>query len=101
MTESKPTTEPKLSSDLNKVDAYVLGPVDYDEVPELDDDWFDQAVLHFNRMPLEPRPDGMTKTEVCMNLDSDVVAFFKAAGADWQTRINWTLRAAMAREPAA
>ena len=34
------------ATDLNKVDAYELGPEDYAEIPELTDEWFAKAQPH-------------------------------------------------------
>jgi hypothetical protein len=47
MSGNKQNIEPKIGGDPDKIDAYVLGPDDYDEVPEIDDAWFDSAVFHF------------------------------------------------------
>ena len=35
-----------LQSDLIAVDAHVLGPADYTEIPELTDEWFAKAEIH-------------------------------------------------------
>jgi uncharacterized protein (DUF4415 family) len=75
----------------------VLGPEDFDEIPELDDAWFDRAVFMINGVEVSPRPKDVTESDVTLRLDSDVVAFFKAAGANLDTHINGALRAAMAK----
>jgi len=36
-----------------------------------------------------------TKVSATLRLDRDVIAFFRAGGSGWQTRINETLRRAM------
>ncbi|WP_248921000.1 BrnA antitoxin family protein [Pseudomonas entomophila] len=56
-------------------------PVDTSDIPELDDDFFRRAEL---RLP--------AKQTVTMRLDADVLAWFKAQGAGYQTRINQLLR---------
>ena len=46
MPESRDATKsssPEIKSDLAKVDAYVLTQADYDEIPELTDEWFETA----------------------------------------------------------
>jgi hypothetical protein len=44
----KPTTERKrsLGSDLAKLDAHEITPEEYDDIPELTDEWFEQADLY-------------------------------------------------------
>ncbi|MET4695010.1 BrnA antitoxin family protein [Endozoicomonas lisbonensis] len=55
--------------------------IDTSDIPELDDDFFDQAELH---VPV--------KKPVTIRLDSDVLEWFKAQGQGYQTRINSLLR---------
>lgn len=35
-----------LGSNLAKIDAHVITPEEYDDIPELTDDWFEQADLY-------------------------------------------------------
>ena len=56
-------------------------PVDTSDIPELDDDFFNRAEL---RLP--------PKQAVTLRLDSDVLAWLKAQGPGYQTRINQLLR---------
>jgi uncharacterized protein (DUF4415 family) len=79
---------------MKKVDAYVLGPKDYEEIPELTDEWFAKATPHIGGKPI---PRGRPKSEkpkehVNMRLDPDVLAYFRAGGPGWQSRINAALR---------
>ena len=85
-----------LGSDLAKFDAYVLGPDDYAEIPELTDEWFDKAVLHVGGKPVRRgRPKSPSpKQQVTLRLDRDVLDRFRAGGAGWQSRINEALRQA-------
>jgi uncharacterized protein (DUF4415 family) len=51
----------------------------------------------------EPRPEWrryykIRKTSVTLRLDADVLSWFKEQGPGYQTRINRTLRKAMAEE---
>lgn len=55
--------------------------IDTSDIPELGEDFFRQAEL---RVP--------AKQTVTIRLDADVVAWFKAQGAGYQTRINQLLR---------
>lgn len=46
--------------------------------------------------PVRGRPIGSgTKSQVSLRIDTDVLEFFKAQGAGWQTKINATLRASL------
>ncbi len=90
------STSKRVGSDLKKVDAYVLGPKDYDEIPELTDEWFERATLHIGGVPV---PRGRPKSEnpkqaVSLRLDQDVLAHFRRGGRGWQSRINAALRKA-------
>lgn len=68
-----------------RLDALKDQDIDYSEIPELDDDFFKNAVL---RMP-EP------KAIVTLRLDRDVLEWLKKQGPRYQTRINALLRAYM------
>jgi uncharacterized protein (DUF4415 family) len=97
MTESKRNTADKyrkIGSDMAKVDAYVLGPKDYKEIPELTDEDFARGVWHINGVPVpRGRPKSANpKVHVNMRLDRDVLAHFRVGGRGWQSRINAALR---------
>jgi len=83
-----------IGSDLKKVDAYVLGPKDYEEIPELTDEWFVRGTLHFNAVPVpRGRPKASAaKQPVSLRLDPDVIEHFRRSGRGWQSRINAALR---------
>ena len=58
--------------------------IDFSDIPELDDAFWSRAqVVH---------PDG-NKTQLTVRFDSDLVAWFKAGGKGYQTRMNAVLRA--------
>lgn len=89
-------TENKLGtySDLAKVDTHQIQPEEYEEIPELTDEWFDKADLHVGdtlirrgRPPLDS-----PKKLVSLRLDQDVIDGFRAGGPGWQSRINAALR---------
>ena len=105
MTAKKQNTAPKskpVGSDLKKVDAYVLGPRDYEEIPELTDDWFKRADLYEGgKLIKRGRPPLRDpKQSISLRLDRDVIASFRRSGRGWQSRINAALRKA-AKLPAA
>src|SRR4051812_32407138 len=99
MSASRKSTAKKLKplgSDMAKVDAYVLGPKDYEEIPELTDEWFERAdVYHGEKLIRRGRPRSSVRKEpTSIRLDPDVLAYYRRGGAGWQSRINETLRKA-------
>jgi uncharacterized protein (DUF4415 family) len=98
MAENKPATY----SDLVKVDATTDDQIarqiaeDPDTAPELTEDWFDKADLHYGETLLRRgrgRPPLDTpKKLVSIRLDQDVIERFRADGPGWQSRINAALR---------
>lgn len=97
MTGSRNSTKGKyrkIGSDMKKVDAYVLGPKDYEEIPELTEEWFARAKWHIGGKPMpRGRPKWANpKQHVNMRLDPDVLDHFRAGGPGWQSRINAALR---------
>jgi|SRR5665213_716202 len=83
-------------SDMTKVDEYVLGPKDYEEIPELTEEWFKRATWHIGGVPVSrgrPKAD-VTKDAVSLRLDPDIVAYYRRSGRGWQSRINAALRKA-------
>lgn len=89
-------TSKPLGSDLKKVDRYVLGPKDYEEIPELPDEWFRGADLYEgDKLIRRGRPHSSNrKHPVSLRLDPEVVAHFRRSGRGWQSRINAVLRKA-------
>jgi uncharacterized protein (DUF4415 family) len=61
--------------------------IDYGDIPPLSEELWRRAV----RNPLY-RP---TKTHATVRIDSDVMAWLKSQGKDYQTRLNSILRQAM------
>ena len=99
MSEKRRATRRKsqpVGSDLKKIDEYVLGPKDYEEIPELTDEWFQQATLHIGGVPVKrgrPKSEN-AKHAVSLRLDPDVLAHYRRTGNGWQSRINAALRRA-------
>ena len=63
--------------------------IDYSEIPPLDDAFWNNAVANPFYKP--------TKTHASVRIDSDVLAWLKAQGKGYQTRMNQILREAMIR----
>jgi uncharacterized protein (DUF4415 family) len=67
--------------------------VDPDDAPPLEQDWFKKADLYRGgKLVRRGRPPSRSsKRVVSLRLSPEVLAYFKATGAGWQTRINETL----------
>ena len=70
--------------------------IDPDDAPELDDEWFDRADFMIGDTVIRRgRPPGLTKTQVSLRLDNEVLAAFRAQGPGWQSRMNEVLKKAV------
>ena len=99
MDESKPATAPFSAerigeTDFAKLDAHVIQPEEYEDIPELTDEWFAQADLyHGNKLIRRGRPKTeQPKKQVTIRLDADVLDGLRSTGPGWQTRVNEALR---------
>ena len=83
-----------IKRDLAKSDAYVLGPEDYEEIPELTDEFFEHADFKIGgKLIRRGRPKTESpKQQITLRLDTDVLDRFRETGPGWQSRINETLR---------
>ena len=83
-----------LGSDLKKVDRHVIQPHEYDEIPELTDEFFERAD-HYRGGKLvrrgRPKLDD-PKQLVSLRLDAEVLRWFKRTGAGYQSRIGEVLK---------
>jgi uncharacterized protein (DUF4415 family) len=81
-------------SDLSKVDAHAIQPEEYEELPELDDAFFERADLYKGEKliragrPKSPR----RKVLLSVRYSPEVVEYFRATGAGWQTRMDDALK---------
>ncbi len=91
MTESKRV----IGTDLAKLDAHEIQPEEYEDIPELTDEWFDQADLyHGDKLIRRGRPPlDNPKKLISLRIDPDIIERFRATGPGWQSRINAVLRA--------
>jgi len=83
-----------LGSDLKKVDRHVVQPREYDEIPELSEEWFAHANHHRGGKLIgrgRPKSDN-PKQLVSLRLDADVLRWFKRTGAGYQSRIGDVLK---------
>jgi uncharacterized protein (DUF4415 family) len=83
-------------SDWDKDKAEPVTSEQYEEIPELTDEWFAKAELHVGGEKVRGRPKSPTrKVALKLRIDPDVIKAFRATGPGWQTRINETLRQAV------
>ncbi|MDR3054863.1 MAG: BrnA antitoxin family protein [Zoogloeaceae bacterium] len=61
--------------------------IDFSDIPEADDEFWETAVRIGREKP--------RKLQTTIRLDEDVIAWFKAAGRGYQSRMNAILRAVM------
>ncbi len=72
-----------LDSDLARVDAHVVKPVEYKDLPELTDDLLGRAVVRKGGRPRSASPRQL----VSLGLPVDVISKWRATGPGWQTRM--------------
>ncbi|WP_298956971.1 BrnA antitoxin family protein [uncultured Methylobacterium sp.] len=87
------------ATDFAKLDAHVIQPEEYEELPELTDEQLASADRHDGGRLIRRgrgRPKSVaSKQQVTLRLDPDVIERFRATGPGWQVRINAILRAAL------
>ena len=93
-----PENKRAISTDLDKLDAHEIQPEEYEDIPELTEEWFDKAefavggkVVRPAKRPGRPKSDAAKKL-IALRLDPDVIERFRATGPGWQSRINGVLR---------
>jgi len=70
-------------SDLARVDAHVIRPEEYDEIPELTDELFARTVFKKGGRPASPDPRKL----ITIRLPASVIDKWRATGPGWQTRM--------------
>ena len=94
MVEYTLDTLPKLTEErrkeLAKLDALPADQIDTSDIPELTDEQWAKAVRGRFYRPI--------KQQITARLDADVLAWLKAGGQGYQTRMNAILRRAMMAE---
>ena len=72
-----------IKSDLARIDALKDRDIDYSDIPRLDDSFFKRPVVQL------PKP----KKPITIRVDPEVLEWFQAKGARYQTRIHAVLKA--------
>ena len=83
MIVNKPALRRTLGSDLKRVDAHVIKPEEYEELPELTDEMFARAVFKKAGRPRSPNP----RQAISLRLPPEVIEKWRATGPGWQTRM--------------
>ena len=84
----KNNTLSKSGTDLERLDNMTDDEIDFSDIPEVTPEMFAKGVV---RRGLQP----ITKRQLTLRLDSDVIDWFKKQGQGYQTRMNALLRAYM------
>ena len=90
-------------TDLARVDAHVIQPHEYDEIPELTDEMIARSVPGSDPRRLQSAgrpPSASPKRQVTIRLDQDLLDGLRATGPGWQTRINEAVREWLQRRAA-
>jgi len=82
-----------LKSNLNKVDQHKIGKKDYEDIPELPQEFFTKGQLYKDGKQIKRRVRGKQKRPVkilkSIRFDPEVIDFFqKEVGNGWQTELN-------------
>lgn len=80
---SKLASNRTLGSDLQRVDAHVVQPDEYEELPELTEEMFARAVFKKAGRPRSPN----SRQAISLRLPPEVIARWRATGPGWQTRM--------------
>ncbi len=93
--------------DWSKFDAHVITQEEYDEIPELTDEFFDKATFHIGGQTVSkaefaeaaqkqtqrgrPKSDN-NKVLLSVRYSPEVVEYFRSTGEGWQTRMDEALK---------
>lgn len=83
MTAKKQSSNRSFGSDFAQVDAHVIQPQEYDELPELTDEMLARGTVNKGGRPRSPNP----KRLISIRLTEDVIERWRATGPGWQTRM--------------
>jgi uncharacterized protein (DUF4415 family) len=85
-----------IHTDLAKLDAHEIQPEEYEDIPELTEEFFEKADFYIGEKLIRRGrgrpPLDAPKKLVSLRLDQDVIDRFRAGGPGWQSRINAVLR---------
>jgi uncharacterized protein (DUF4415 family) len=76
-------------TDWKRINAMRDEDIDFSDIPPIPSEMFAKAVLRVGLKPVPP------KEQITLRIDADVLQWFRARGAGYQTQINALLRAYM------
>ena len=83
MIENESDSRPSSASDLKHVDAHVIKPHEYKELPELTEAMLARAVVKKAGRPRSAQPRQL----ISLRLPPEVIERWRATGKGWQTRM--------------
>ena len=83
MNANKTASARKLGSDLKRVNAHVIAPHEYEELPEITDEMLARATVNKGGRPRLVE----TKKLISLRLPEEVIQRWRATGPGWQTRM--------------
>lgn len=83
MVAKKRVSRRSLKSDLTRLDAHVIKPREYAELPELTPEMLARATVRKGGRPLSQNPRKL----ITIRLPADVIARWKSTGPGWQSRM--------------
>ena len=83
MNANKPASRRALKSDLARIDAHVVTPDEYEELPELTEEMLSRATVNLGGRPASLNPHRL----ISLRLPADVIERWRATGPGWQTRM--------------
>ena len=83
MNANKPASRRSLKSDLARIDAHVIQPAEYAELPDLTEEMLARAKVSKGGGPMSANPRKL----ISLRLPADVIERWKSTGAGWQTRM--------------
>ena len=93
MNANKRASRRSLKSDLARVDAHVVKPAEYKELPELTAQMLARATVNKGGRPRSANPRKL----ISLRLPASVIERWKATGPGWQTRMAERLSSAPRR----
>jgi len=83
MKGKKRASRPSWKTDLAKLDAHVIQPEEYEDIPELTDEELARGVIKKGGRPISAN----RRKLISLRLPVDVIERWKATGPGWQTRM--------------